>query len=115
MRAFHEADWSSRAALLGSLADTRLQVLGERLLYTEASEVMPGEGMANYHADVSRRLLADEGAVPWLTLPKAIRETDELLAASNGGAGLCLKELREYLCKRAEEALATITSKKSLL
>ena len=104
MRTFHEAGWSSRAALLSSLADTRLQVLGERLLYTEASEVMPAEGLTNYHANVSRRLLADEGTVPWLTLPKAIRETDELLADSEGGEATLMTDLRHYLIGRAEEA-----------
>ena len=106
MTAFHEAQWPSRAALLGGLADPRLQVLGERLLYTEAQEVMPAEVLTSYRADVARRLLADEGTVPWLTLPKAIRETDELLAGLTGAEAALLRGLRDYLLERGEEARA---------
>ena len=106
MRAFHEAQWPSRAALLGRLADARLQVLGERLLYTEAPEAMPPEGLTRYRADVVKRLLADEGTVPWLTLSKAIRETDELLASSTGSETSLLRRLRDYLVRRSEAAQA---------
>ena len=108
MRSFHETNWSSRAALLGNLADTRLRVLGERLVFTEAPEVMPSEDLTGYQADMARLLLADEGTVPWLTLPKAIRKTDELLAESEGGEATLLKDLRTYLVLRAEEARSTI-------
>ena len=106
MRAFHETEWPSRAALLGGLCDSRLQVLGERLLYTEAPDDMPLEGLTNYRADVARRLLADEGTVPWLTLPAAIRETDELMADSTGAEALRLEGLREYLSRETEDARA---------
>ena len=101
MTAFHEAEWPSRAALLGGLSDPRLQVLGERLLYTEAPEAMPAEGLGRYRADAVKRLLADEVTVPWLTLPKAIRETDELLAGLTGAEASLLKGLRDYLVSRS--------------
>ena len=106
MAAFHEAEWPSRAALLGRLADARLQVLGERLLYTEAPDAMPAEGLTSYRVDMARRLMAGEGTVPWLVLPKAIRETDELLASSTGGETSLLRRLRDYLVRRSEEAQA---------
>ena len=108
MAAFHEAEWPDRESLLGGFADPRLQVLGERLLYTEAPEVMPADGLTRYRADVARRLLADEGTVPWLALPKAIRETDELLAGSIGDEAALLRGLRNYLGRRVEEAKAMI-------
>ena len=108
MTAFHMAEWPNRAALLGGLADPRLQVLGERLLYTEAPEAMPAEGLGRYWADVARRLLVDEGTVPWLTLSKAIRKADELLAGSTGADASLLKGLRMYLVGRSEEAKTII-------
>ena len=108
MRTFHEADWPSRAALLGRLTDPRLQVLGERLLYTEAPEVMPVNGLIGYRADLARRLLADKGAVPWLTLPEAIREADDLLVSAAGAQAALLTALRDYLVRRAEEAQTVI-------
>ena len=106
MRAFHEADWPGRAALLGGLSDPRLQVLGERLLYMEAPGDMPLEGLTDYRTDMARRLLADEGTVPWLTLPAAIRETDESMADSTGVDALRLEDLREYLSRKSEDARA---------
>ena len=109
MRAFHEAEWPSRAALLGSLADPRLQVIGERLLYTEAPEVMPAEGLSNYRGGVAERLLADEGAVPWLTLSGAIKKTDLLLAYSTCAEASLLMGLRDFLVATGEKALVTIS------
>ena len=94
--------------MLGGFADPRLQVLGERLLYMEAPEVMPAEGLTSYRADVARRLLADEGAVPWFALPEAIRETDELLSGLTGNEAAMLRGLRNYLGRRVEEAKAMI-------
>ncbi len=106
MAAFHEAPWSSRADLLGRLADARLKVLGERLLYTEAPEAMPARGRVHYEADVAERLRAVEGTVPWRTLPQAIRETDTLLAGSPGHGAPLLEGLRDYLVGRSEAASA---------
>ena len=100
MTAFHEAGWSERAVLLGGLADPRLRVLGERLLYLEAPEVMPADGLSGYRADVAWRLLADGDTVPWLTLPEAIRETDELLASLTGNEAALLRGLQAYLVER---------------
>ena len=102
MTAFHEAEWSGRTVLLGSLADPRLQILGERLLYSESPEVMNESQLSRYRADVARRLLAEEGTVPWLTLPQAMRETDELLAGLTGADAVLLKDLQAYFIRRME-------------
>ena len=108
IRAFHEADWRSRAALLCRFADPRMQVLGERLLYMEAPEVMPAEGVTGYRVDLAQRLLAEEGSVPWRTLSKATRKTDEFLGGAAGVDAALLKDLRHYLVKRSEQARATM-------
>ena len=108
MTVFHEAEWPERAAFLVGFVDPRLRMLGERLLYTEAPVAMPVKGLTSYRADVARRLLAEEGTVPWLTLPQAMRETDELLADSTGVEAVLLKDLREYLTGRTEEARAIV-------
>lgn len=104
MAAFHEAPWSGRAALLDRLADTRLKVLGERLLHIEAPEVMPVPNRSRYETDLAKRLMADEGTVPWRTLPQALRETDAHLADSSGAEAMLLEGLRDYLVGRVEEA-----------
>ena len=84
MIAFHETEWVNRPVLLGGLADPQLRVLGDRLLLTEAPEVMPTESLNSYRAAVARRLTGEDGMAPWLTLPKAIEEGEGLLAGSAG-------------------------------
>ena len=55
---------SDRTDLLDRLSDARLRILGERLLYTEAPEVMPTHDRSHLQADLAKRLVADEGTVP---------------------------------------------------
>ena len=104
--AFHGAAWSRRADLLDRLDDARLKILGDRLLYAEAPEAMPAPDRSRYEADLAKRLMADEGTVPWRTLPQAIRETEALLAGSTGTDTGLMKGLWDYLVGRAEEAAA---------
>ena len=106
MAAFNHSDatWPDRAALLGRLADARLRVLGERLLYAEAPQALEGHARSRHEADTARRLLADDDSVPWLTLHQAIRDTDDLLANAAGAEAALLKEFRKYLAGRIEEA-----------
>ena len=106
MAEFHEAEWSGRPALLLSLDDVRLQVLGVRLLYIEAPEGMPELGLNRYRADLARRLMADEATVPWLTLPQAVRQADQLMTGLNGSDLSFLIGLRNYLDGRIEEVNA---------
>lgn len=100
---FHETEWRDRAALLPRLADRRLAILGERLIHTEAPQVMTTQARDAYHAAVARRLMAADGSVPWLTLPKAIADTDNLLAAADGAEATLLQGLRDHLVQRVEQ------------
>ncbi len=108
MAEFHEVPWSARAALLEHISDPRIQILGKRLLYTEAPEVMQPHDRSYYQAMLAKRLMGAEGPVPWLTLPQAIKDTDDLLTNSAGTEASLLKDLREYLAKRTEEAEAVV-------
>ena len=108
MAAFQSAEWSARREILRRLSDARLQVLGERLIHTEAPEVMPAEARNAYDVGVARRLMAAEGTVPWRTLPKAVADTEDLLAVADGAEAALLCDLRDYLADRAEEAGALI-------
>ncbi len=108
MTAFHTAEWSARPKILTSLSDVRLQVLGERLIYAEAPEVMTVPERSAYKIDVARRLMAAEGSVPWLTLPKALTDTEDFLAIAAETEAPLLRDLRDYLVQRVEEAAALI-------
>lgn len=104
LAAFHTAEWSARPAILRDLSDARLQELGERLIHTEAPEIMPPSARSDHEAGVARRLMAAEGIVPWLTLPKALIDTDDFLAVASGAEAALLRDLRDYLIQRTEEA-----------
>ena len=108
MAKFHETNWAGRLAMLDRLSDTRLKKLGERLIYVEAPEVMSADAHRHHQTATAERLMAAEGVVPWVTLPKAIRETDDLLADSSGAERSLLNGLRDYLVKRAEAAITLI-------
>ena len=105
---FHETEWSGRSAILDRLSDMRLKKLGERLIHIEAPEVMPAHAHRHYQTAIAERLMAAEGTVPWVTLPKAIMETDDLLAASFCAETSLLNGLRDYLVKKYEEAITMI-------
>ena len=105
---FHESEWSERLGLIGELTDKRLTLLGERLVYTEAPQVMSPQVRNNFDAAIARRLMAAEGTVPWLTLPKAIADTDDLLAVASGAEAALLLELRDYLGHWAEQSSAIL-------
>ena len=108
MAKFHETEWSGRSAILDRLSDTRLKKLGKRLIHVEAPEVMSAPAHRHYQTAIAERLMAAEGTVPWVTLLKAIRETDDLLAASVGAETSLLNGLRDYLVKRSEEVITMI-------
>lgn len=108
MAAFHTAEWSARPHILAQLSDARLRILGERLIHTEASEVLPAPARSAHDVRVASRLMAAEGTVPWLTLPKAVADTEDFLGVADGTEARLLRDLRDYLSQQAENASALI-------
>ena len=47
-------------------------------------------------------MLAEDGAVPWVTIGKAMRETDDFLANATGDEAALLQEVKDYLYDLAE-------------
>ena len=106
MEQFHQADWSERPALVSQIEDPRLGEFGRRLIYFERPEVLPDEQCAELSAWMANRMLTEDESVPWMTVRKALRETDVLLRnARDEEAGL-LSEVREFLYSRAENISA---------
>ena len=104
MEEFHSTAWSKRPNVLSDFSDNRLKILGERLLLTEAPEVMPAPIRTAHDVEVAQRLLAEEGTVPWMTLHKAIIETDDILAAAVKSKVVVLRDLRDYLAQKVKAA-----------
>ena len=105
---FHTVDWPDRFSLLESLPDPRARNLGERLLHVEAPDVLPEAVRERLNIETARRLMGADGSEPWLTLPKALIDTRDMLAVASGDAAKLLGELQDYLVVRSEEARAII-------
>ena len=63
----------------------------------------------DYEVAIARRLMGDDALVPWLTLHKAIEQTNDLIAVAEGAERALLADLRDYLVQRTDEAAALLT------
>ena len=108
MERFHTMDWEARPRLLESLSDPRAKILGKRLLYVEAPAVLPSAVRESLDIAATRRLMGADGSVPWLTLPKALSETRDMLVGASGIDAILLRELEDYLVDRVEKARTLI-------
>ena len=106
MEQFHQADWSERSALAVQIKDLRLREFARRLMYFERPEVLPDEQSAEFSTWMANRVLTEDESVPWMTVRKALRETDVLLRNARGEEAGLLSEVREFLYSRAEESSA---------
>ena len=104
MDRFHTLDWIDRHRLTESLSDPRVRTLGERLLHVEAPTALPCEVRKSLDIATARRLMGADGSVPWLTLPKALTDTRDMLAVASGTQAILLGELQDYLVDRSKEA-----------
>ena len=108
MDRFHDLDWPQRPALVEKISDERIRWLGKRLIYMESPDAIPESIRTKHDVDIARRLMSDE-EVPWLTLPKALQEVNDLLDAAKESEKAMLCDLRDYLTQRSEEASSLLT------
>ncbi|MDE2466713.1 MAG: exodeoxyribonuclease I, partial [Alphaproteobacteria bacterium] len=101
---FHESPWEDRGQLLKELSDPRLRQLGKRLLYIERPDLLEGRTRAAQARKLAERLLCADDSVPWLTLPRALKEVKDLLATAEGAEAEHLDEHRAFLEQRLKEA-----------
>jgi exonuclease I len=104
MVAFHESDWNDRFELSQQLKDARLRKIAQRVLFTEAPESLPPEIRFLKEREFAARLLAEQSE--WLTLPKAIEQTDDLLKTAKEELKPFLIQYRAYLDQRLDGAIA---------
>jgi exodeoxyribonuclease-1 len=106
MEEFHRVPWERRLSVLGKLKDARLRQLGRQLIHTERPEAL--DETTRRDCDVTRamRLIGTADEVPWLTLPKALKEVDDMISADTQAAAR-LGDYRTYLLERLEFAKAT--------
>lgn len=102
MEAFQKADWPTRVGIASNFEDRRLRQLARRLIYLERPEVLDAPTRAEFNHAINKRLLSAE-KVPWLTLPKAIDDTDAMIEEANQADTERLLRLRDYLVARRSQ------------
>ena len=102
MKQFHQADWSERSTLAAQIEDSRLGEFARRLIYFERPEMLSQAHSAELSAWMANRVLTEDESVPWMTVRKALRETDALLQDARGEEAHLLSEVKDFLHGRAE-------------
>ena len=102
MEQFHNVNWADRVALAARIDDPRLSEFAWRLIYFERPDLLPAAKSAALDAWRAERVLAEDDAVPWMTIGKALRQADDFLANATGDEAGLLGEVKDFLYDLAE-------------
>ena len=102
MEGFHEEGWSSRISLIEKMEDLRLVEFAYRLVYFERPEALSGRIRQDMDLWLADRVLTEDASVPWVTIPKALRELEEQLAMGDKTKSDFLGEIKEFLLSRTQ-------------
>ena len=101
MEQFHQADWGERSALASQIEDPRLGEFARRLIYFERPEMLSQAHSTELSAWMASRVLTEDESVPWMTVKKALRETEVLLRNASSEEADLLSDVQEFLYDRA--------------
>lgn len=96
-RRFHESPWEIRLDIALGLVDLRFRRLGRRLVYFERPDLLRPVDRSAFDAEVARRVRGSDGDFHWMTLPQALAEIEELIAASSEREHESLQSLRKEM------------------
>jgi exodeoxyribonuclease-1 len=94
-RHFHQSPWEMRLQIALGLGDLRFRRLGRRLVYLERPDLLRSDDRTACDAEVIRRVRGGDGDFPWMTLPQALLEIEELIATAPHLEHKRLRTLRE--------------------
>lgn len=103
MSQFHESPWDRRLDIVVQFEDQRLRDIGLRLIYIEKPEALPENIRQEQASNIADRLLGVTDGSLWLTIPKAIIETDVMLEHADDTSRPFLYSYRDYLVQRMSE------------
>jgi len=104
---FHKTPWEMRLDVVLGLTDPRFRRLGRRLVYLERPDLLRPDNRTAFDAEVIRRLRGGDGDFPWMTLPQALAEIEELIGAVPEQEHERLKTLREEMLNLARDCVGT--------
>jgi exodeoxyribonuclease-1 len=103
MEQFQQADWLGRKSIAERLTDKRIREYARRLIYMNAPEVLSDGARAEMDAWIRDRVLTKDATVPWNTIPKALQETDDLLASATDSDAAFLNDVRSFLEEMSDQ------------
>jgi exodeoxyribonuclease I len=96
MEQFHREKWSDRPVIANRLEDDTLREFALRLIFAEAPSQLPQVERDKMENWMRRRAFSNDDGVPWNTVRKAIRETNDLLAVASDCDKDFLYSLRSF-------------------
>ena len=106
MQKFHEADWAERAAIAEKITDRRLKEFAHRLIFFEQPDSLPAAKLAELKKWRAARMLTDDETLPWMTIPKALREADKRASEATGEDAELLADVKTFLTDLAGKVAA---------
>ena len=94
---FHEVEWPDRMGIAARLEDARVKDFAWRLIYFEEPALLPANKRAELDAWRARRMIAEEQAVPWMTVQKALQEADDLLQNAVDDEATLLSDIKDFI------------------
>jgi len=107
---FHMVPWEERLPIILAFKDPRLRKVGQRLIYLERPDLLVDAERARYDRAIAVRIARDDAETPWLTLPRAIADLDDLIAEATSVEAAFLQEHRVHLAGRLTQALLATAS-----
>ena len=90
------------------IEDPSISEFARRLIYFESPEMLTDAQSAELSAWMANRVLTEDESVPWMTVSKALRETDALLQDASGKEAHLLSQVKDFLHGRAEKVPAGV-------
>lgn len=100
MDQYHNVGWNERVEVSKRIEDQRFAELGRRLVFFENPDALDENVRAELQQWTADRLLTED-EVPWLTIPKALQEVDDLVRR-NPDDTRQLEEIRGFLLELAD-------------
>jgi exodeoxyribonuclease I len=107
---FHRAAWNKRLSIVDLLEDARLRQLGYELIHAEQPDLLSMEVRLDHDRKRAHRVLGTDPDGPWLNLPKAIQDLDDMLAACEAKQKAHLREHRVHLMNLLQNANTVVNS-----
>jgi exodeoxyribonuclease I len=89
--------WEERPAIVAAFKDRRFRKMGQRLIYLERPDLMAAADRAQYERAIASRIARDDAETPWLTLPRAMADLDDLMIDADPEHVAFLHEHRTHL------------------